>query len=74
MDLNDIKVGMKVKITKLESTKGFFIKNKHLEVRKENIIGTIKNYVCGHGGDVWWIEHDNGDVGAYCFTEFEELK
>jgi hypothetical protein len=33
-------------------------------------IGTVLNYVPGRGGDVWFVQQDNG-VAAYCFTELE---
>ena len=25
----------------------------------------------GHGGDVYWVTHEPGDVAVYCYTEFE---
>lgn len=73
MNLNNVKVGIRVKVVKLGDTKGMFIKFKYLDVREVGITGIILGYVPGHGGDVWWIQHDgNEDVGAYAFNEFEE--
>lgn len=72
MDLNSVKEGLKVKITKLGDTKGMIIKPRHLDVRKVGVTGTIVGYVPGHGGDVWWVRHEDGEIGAYVFNEFEK--
>lgn len=72
MDCNQVTKGMRVKIGGLRSTRGMTINPRHLNVRKEGITGTIQGWVPGHGGDVWWVQHDNSqDVGAYCVTEME---
>lgn len=39
--------------------------------RRQDEIGTIKGCVGGMGGDVYWVRHEDGSSGAYCFTEFE---
>lgn len=76
-DCNEVKQGMRVKVTKLESTNGMMINPRHLDLRREGAIGTVKGYVPGHGGDVWWVEHDSPakepEVSAYCYTEFEPV-
>ncbi len=75
MELDKVKVGLRVKITQLGDTKGIYVKPKHLKCRKLGVTGTVLNYVPGHGGDVWWVEHDkDSQVGAYAFDEFEEVK
>lgn len=72
MDLNDVKPGLSVKVTALGSTGGMIIAAKHLICRRVGVKGTVKNWVPGHGGDVWYIQHENSpDVGAYVFNEFE---
>lgn len=74
IDCNDIRVGMRVRITHLEPTTGMFIADRFLAARKSGVIGEVLGYVPGHGGDVWWVKHDGSeDVGAYCFTETEEV-
>ena len=74
MNCNKITNGLKVKIIKLESIKGFLIKEKHLNCRRIGVTGTVDGWVPGHGGDVWWVKHEgNNEVGAYCFTEFEPI-
>lgn len=72
MKLEDIAIGLRVKIMTLGDTKGMFIKKEHLDVRKIGVKGTVIGYVSGHGGDIWWIKHDNGQIGAYVFDEFEK--
>lgn len=72
MDCNAVQSGLRVKTTKLEGTEGMLIVPKHLVVRREGVIGTVKNWVPGHGGEVWFVQHDDSDeVGAYLFTELE---
>lgn len=65
--------GLRVRITRDEGTMGMMIAPKYLSTRRVGATGTVKSWVPGHGGDVWWIEHDDGSVAAYCFTEFEEV-
>lgn len=72
MDCNAVKPSLRVRTTKLGKTTGMLIKEKHLEVRKAGVTGTVLSYVPGHGGDVWFVKHDGcEDVGAYCFDELE---
>jgi hypothetical protein len=56
----------------LGETEGYSVAPKHMTVRKPNQKGVIAGIVPGHGGDVYWVEHEGSDeTGAYCFTEFE---
>lgn len=48
---------------------GFFVKEKHIECRKPSINGIYRGWVPGAGGDIWWIEHEDGTVGAYTYEE-----
>ncbi len=72
MNAEDITRGLRVKVHTLGSTAGMLIAEKNLVVRREGAIGTIEGYVAGHGGDVWWVRHEDPpyDAGAYSFTEF----
>ena len=72
MELDEIEIGLRVEVKKLGDTKGVFIKKEHLDVRKIGVKGEVVGYVPGHGGDVWWIKHDDGQIGAYVFDEFEK--
>lgn len=57
----------------LGSTGGMLINAKYLDARKPNAIGTYYGHVPGHGGDVWWVKHDDGSESAYMFNEVEDL-
>ena len=75
MSTDQLKEGMKVRTVELKGEDGFLIHPRHLQCRKAGINGTLRGYVAGHGGDVWWIHHDGStDVGAYSLEEFEELE
>ena len=72
------KNGMRVQVACLESALGMFVAWRHLSVRRVGVTGTITGCVPGHGGDVWWVQHDgsndeNPQVGAYCVDELAAL-
>lgn len=49
-------------------TNGFFVKPHHIDARKP--VGTPGKYngiVPGGGGDLWWVLHEDGSIGAYCY-------
>ncbi len=72
MNENHVKPGLRVITGKLGDTTGMMIADKHVLVRQEGISGMVLDYVPGHGGDVWFVAHDNSPaVGAYVFNEFE---
>ena len=74
MQLLRVKVGLKVKTNKrLGSTRGFLIAQPHLDARQPNKEGEVVGYVPGHGGDVWWVTHNDGTTGAYMFNEFSPV-
>lgn len=64
--------GLRV-ITKsnLGSTMGMTVHQRHCSARKPNKEGDVGGWVPGHGGDLWWVNHDDGTVGVYMFDEFE---
>lgn len=56
----------------LDSTQGMMVREGNLKCRKPNASGLIKGVVGGHGGDVYWVQHDPSEMLApYCYTEFE---
>ena len=56
----------------LGSTSGMMIKQNYLDARKPNQRGEIAGWVAGHGGDVYWVKHEEtNDVAAYGWPEFE---
>jgi hypothetical protein len=67
-DVNEVKQGMKVRVIKDNGTRGMMIADKHLAIREVGKEGTVLDYVAGHGGDVWFIQQDNG-IAAYSYTE-----
>lgn len=76
MDISGIKDGMRVTVTRLESTQGMLVVSKHMSCRTVGVSGKLVGWVAGHGGDVWWVMHDgstegNEVVGAYSVSEFE---
>ena len=62
-----------VKVKRINETLGYMVHPKHINARKLGAIGIVKNWVPGHGGDVWFVQHsnDSNDIGAYTFTELE---
>lgn len=72
MDCNAVQPGVTVRVVRLESTEGYLIASRHIECRRAGTVGTVKRYVPGHGGDVWFVAHEGSDdIGAYMFTELE---
>lgn len=69
--------GTKIKTNPtLGSTRGMMIYGGNLARRKPAADGVITGVVPGHGGDVYWVRHDDGSgaeaiLAAYSFTEFE---
>jgi hypothetical protein len=53
------------------STSGMIIRADYLAARTPSKSGTIRGWVGGHGGDVYWVEHDDGTRSAYGWWEFE---
>ncbi len=73
MDVAEIYTGLRVKVVRLRKTTGMLIASKHLNVRAAGKTGTVRGWVPGHGGDVWFVQHDNSDeIGAYSFTELKK--
>jgi len=76
MNSDDMKAGVRVRVNKKlrKGTKGLLVKQHHLDVRKVGVAGTLKSHVPGHGGDVWFVQHENSEVvGAYCYDELDKL-
>jgi hypothetical protein len=66
------RIGVRVRIYRLGDTRGILVASKHLYSRQIGKIGTLKGIVPGHGGDVWWVLHDEASiVTAYATTEFK---
>ena len=72
MDVNEIKEGLKVRVIGDGGTKGMMIAEKHLAIREIGEEGTVLQWGPGHGGDVWYVQQDNG-IAAYCYTELQAV-
>lgn len=68
-----MKAGDRVRVRCLGTTQGMLIGPSYLSIRRAGAEGTVLGYVAGHGGDVWWVQQDDG-VAAYTITELEEEK
>ncbi|WP_297653754.1 hypothetical protein [Hydrogenophaga sp.] len=53
-------------------TDGFLVKSTYTADRTPNIEVTYYGWVPGAGGDIWWMEHEDGTIQAYCYTELEK--
>jgi hypothetical protein len=72
-DCNDVKQGMQVVTAhELGDTRSMLIAERYLKARRPDANGMIQGFVPGHGGDVWWVRHDDGEVAAYSYTEFSQ--
>jgi len=50
---------------------GVLVKDKYIQTRKPGAPGTILGCVPGHGGDIYWVEHEEGNIAVYGWPEFE---
>lgn len=71
MNVANIVEGMSVRThERLGTTRGFIVPRRYLDARRAGQKGTLKTWVPGHGGDVWLIEHEDGQQSVYAYTEF----
>lgn len=56
------------------NTNGFLVKPSYIDNRKPiGTKGTYKGWVPGAGGDLFWIQHEDGTVAAYAQTELQPV-
>jgi len=67
------KLKIKEKIADKDDCVGFFVHAKHLDCRRSSELASYWDYVPGAGGDVWWVKHQDGTIGAYMFTEITDV-
>ena len=58
----------------LDSTSGLLIKQDLLDNRERGVNGVICGIVGGHGGDFYWVKHEDGVKSAYGWMEFELIE
>ena len=51
--------------------KALFVPEYRKAMRRAGEVVEMAGYVAGHGGDVWWCRHANGDVAPYGWAELE---
>jgi hypothetical protein len=49
-----------VVVYRLEDTTGMLVNPKYLATRMCGARGKVERWVPGHGGDLWWVTHDDG--------------
>ena len=72
MNRDEVQPGLRVSIGVLGDSNGMAISQEHLRWRRQGAIGIVLRHVVGHGGDVWWVRQDDGQVAAYSFDEMEK--
>lgn len=50
---------------------GFLVHQRYIDARRAGSRGTYKGWVPGAGGDIWWVENDDGAMAVYVFNEVE---
>ena len=56
----------------LQPTTGMIIKQEYLDRRRPDAAGVLGGFVPGHGGDIYWVRHeDDKTVAVYGWMEFE---
>jgi len=68
-----IKLRTKKRIADKEECRGFLVHERHLDARKPNTNGEYQGWVPGAGGDVWWVKHEDGTIGAYMYDELTDV-
>ncbi len=70
----NLRSGLKVKVTKLGKGEGLLVVPRHMQVRKEGVTGILHQFIPGHGGDGWFVVHDDtNEVGAYWIDELDPV-
>jgi hypothetical protein len=57
-------VGALVRVVRLKPAMGFMVNARHVAARRCPGVGRFKGHIPGHGGDGWWIEHDDDGFGG----------
>lgn len=66
--LPELGTSVRTVVDRSVKAESFFVKEKHL-VARQNGIGEYRGFVPGAGGEVWWVLHPDGLIGAYLYTE-----
>jgi hypothetical protein len=64
--------GTRIRTSKiLGSSNGMCVRLEYIDNRRKDALGIIGGVVGGHGGDVYWVEHDDGKMAVYGWMEFD---
>ena len=69
-----LKNGTRVKThAELDSSIGMIVPSQCVQMRRGSTEGIVRGVAGGHGGDLYYVEHEADDLhyAVYCFTEFE---
>lgn len=64
-------IGTLLLVECLITTGGMLLAQADLDKRRAGEVVKMHGIVGGHGGDVWWCKHENGDIAPYCWSELE---
>lgn len=72
MQWNELKVGLRVKVTHLDATTQINAEQPYLDARREGATGQLLGVVARRDIDNWLVQHDDGKTGAYSYKELEK--
>lgn len=52
---------------------GFLVLEEYIRARRPGALGKYWGFAAGAGGDVWWVKHEDNQIGAYMYDEVEVL-
>ncbi len=74
MPSDKVMPGLSVRVERrLGSMEGWYIKKRVLARRTGGVRGTVWGHVPGHGGEVWWVQHTDGDMAPYAYDELKAV-
>lgn len=65
--------GQHVKVNRLKSTRGMLVTPEMFAARRAGKHGTITGAISGHGGDYWFVFHDDNKSAAYSTQELSPV-
>lgn len=71
MNCDEVSPGIRVKVTKLGTADGMIVPAYYKMNRRKQAIGFVTSAIPGHGGEVWFVKHQDDKVAPYSFDELE---
>lgn len=69
MNCDEVSPGIRVKVVKLGTADGMIVPAYYKMNRRKRAIGSVTSAIPGHGGEVWFVKHQDGKVAPYSFDE-----